>query len=255
MTKTNITIEYVWIDGQESQSLRSKTRILHVDLRRYSNLESYIGETPRLVSFTDLEKIPIWDFDGSFTNQKCGDEPKCILRPIKLYKESDNYIALCEVYNMDDKPVSSNYRWKLKSKKLSKTELNVKQEFIIWNDIRTAQNDFYCGVANYGKYIIDEYLKSCSELKILIDEIYSTEYRGKWIYQLSSDDALSISDDLWISRFMLYNTCNKNREIGLFDPNKISVYSIPLKLHIKFKDKLFVFNGQDDPYKMFCDLM
>jgi hypothetical protein len=40
---TNVIIEYIWIDNQEQQSLKIKNRILHIDLRRYPDLDTYMG--------------------------------------------------------------------------------------------------------------------------------------------------------------------------------------------------------------------
>ena len=80
----NIIVDYVWVDGQKSQ-LKSKTKILHVDMRRFPDVVTYMGSTPRILSVSDLEKIPNWKDNLN------------VLRPVKLYKDSDRYIVLCEV--------------------------------------------------------------------------------------------------------------------------------------------------------------
>lgn len=231
----NIIIDYVWISSQEPLSLRSKTRILHIDLHKFSGLDSYIGSTPRLLTFSDLERIPTWE------------ERSNILKPIKLYKNSDKYIVLCEVCDVDNKPLPTDYRGQLnclcsKSPKLS---LSVRQEFTIDNNkIWNEDDNYYCNVNAYGSSIVEEFINTCLNLTITIDDVKPEELFGQWIYQLSGDDIVTVVDDLLISHFILHKICNKQKESVFFN-----------KLYVNHKGKIMTINDGDNPYKLLMGLL
>lgn len=230
---TNVIIDYVWIDGQKPQ-LKSKIRVLHIDLRRYSDLNSYMGSAPRLLTFSDLEKIPIWKDKSN------------ILKPIKLYKNSDRYIVLCEVCDSDNKPLLTDYRGQLNClcSKLPKIPTSVRQEFFIDNNkMWNKSDDYYCNVEAYGSEFIEEYINTCLNLTITLDDVNAEETFGKWTYQISNGDILSVADDLWVSRFMLHKICNKQKEQVTFG-----------NLYVNYKDKILTINTDDNPYKLLMDL-
>ena len=75
--------EYIWIDGTEPVPLlRSKTKIL-----------------------PDGADLPIWNFDGSSTNQAPGDKSDCVLKPVFTVPDpirgGDHKLVLCEVFTVD----------------------------------------------------------------------------------------------------------------------------------------------------------
>ena len=64
-------LEYIWLDGKEpTQSMRSKTMV-----RRD------FGGT--------IEECPLWNFDGSSTNQADGSSSDCVLKPVAIYPDPD----------------------------------------------------------------------------------------------------------------------------------------------------------------------
>ena len=56
-------LEYVWLDANEK--LRSKTKVAEGDIN-------------------SIEKVPVWSYDGSSTDQASGYRSDCILTPVKL---------------------------------------------------------------------------------------------------------------------------------------------------------------------------
>ena len=88
-------LEYIWLDGKEpTQSMRSKTMV-----RRD------FGGT--------LDECPLWNFDGSSTNQADGNSSDCVLKPVAIYPDPDRnsgYLVMCEVLNADGTPHSTNGR-------------------------------------------------------------------------------------------------------------------------------------------------
>jgi len=89
-------LEYIWLDGYTPEpNLRSKTKVLTSEIE------------------PELESLPIWNFDGSSTNQAEGNYSDCILKPVKLIRDpqrKNGYLVLCEVLNPDMTPHSSNTR-------------------------------------------------------------------------------------------------------------------------------------------------
>ena len=139
-----IILEYVWLDGYETQNLRSKIKVLHT-----SNLD------------VELKDIPVWNFDGSSTRQAPGGNSECLLSPVRLYNLQPNHIyVLCEVMNSDGSPHKSNTRAKLRELEDDCNESECwwgfEQEYFITKDFvplgfpkggyPKPQGLYYCGV-------------------------------------------------------------------------------------------------------------
>ena len=89
-----IILEYVWLDGYRTPSLRSKVKVMDWPSESIS-----------------LSHVPEWNFDGSSTRQAPGDDSECLLRPVRLYKtHSRRQLVLCEVMNPDGSPHRTNHR-------------------------------------------------------------------------------------------------------------------------------------------------
>jgi glutamine synthetase len=60
------------------------------------------------------EDLPVWNFDGSSTNQAPGDNSDVYLRPCAVYPDpfrgSPNIIVLAECWNADGTPNKYNFR-------------------------------------------------------------------------------------------------------------------------------------------------
>ena len=94
MSNKTVLLEYVWLDGYSTPNLRSKIRTA--------------------IDFNG--KLPIWNFDGSSTNQAEGNSSECVLVPARAYQWTENHIlVLCEVMNTDGTPHESNFRSNLRS--------------------------------------------------------------------------------------------------------------------------------------------
>ena len=79
-------LEYIWLDGfKPTQGLRSKTRIA----------KNFGGK---------LEDCPMWNFDGSSTQQAEGNASDCLLKPVALFpdpQKKNGYLVMTEVLNAD----------------------------------------------------------------------------------------------------------------------------------------------------------
>ena len=118
---SKVFLEYIWLDGNNPQNLRSKTKVVDNTeiLERDGNSKQGYPES-----------YPLWSFDGSSTKQAGGEEygfngTDCILKPVYVVGDpfrskssvstSPHKLVFCEVYNPDGKtPHKSNTRSKLR---------------------------------------------------------------------------------------------------------------------------------------------
>ena len=213
-------LEYIWIDGTEpTNQLRSKTKILE-------DFDRTIGGCPS------------WNFDGSSTNQATGKSSDCILKPVRLYEnpmeKQDSYLVLCEVWDVDGNPNSTNYRWNLEEVQIKHSKedvwVGIEQEYTLFKDDRPlgwpmnrepkAQGDYYCG-RNTGEWLARKHMDLCISAGIKISGINSEVMLGQWEYQVGADDPITISDDLWVARWLLEKVCAKYEVQVSLDPKPI----------------------------------
>ncbi len=202
-----IKAEYIWIDGHKpTAKLRSKTRII---------------EGP----VTSIDAVPVWGFDGSSTMQAEGHDSDCMLKPVYFLPDpirgDDHILVMNEVRLPDGSVHESNKRAKL-------VELNgkyadqdawfgIEQEYTFfqgrsplgWPDggYPAPQGPFYCGVGAdevYGREIVEEHMEACLKAGIQISGVNAEVMPGQWEFQVGPLNALEVSDELWLARWLLY---------------------------------------------------
>ena len=210
--------EYIWMDGATpTQKLRSKARILQ--LKPFKNLT--------------LEDFPEWGFDGSSTYQAPGDKSDLTLKPIRFVKDplrgEGHYLVLCEVFNPDGSPHSTNTRAELRrildaGAGEEDPWFGVEQEYTLFRD-RTPlgwpdrgypapQGPFYCGIGAdevFGRELVDKHLSCCVTAGIMIFGVNAEVMPGQWEFQIGyravegeSADPLTTADHTWLARYLLY---------------------------------------------------
>jgi glutamine synthetase len=236
MPKTKFLFEYVWIDGNET--LRSKNRIIEM----YTEYDY----------FNYLKKIPLWNFDGSSTNQAKGFDSDIILKPIRIYKNPfidfiESYLILCECFNKDMTPHITNTRVNccelFEQYKEHECLFGIEQEYTIFerntnnlsadgcnlpykwkehnNPEINGQGPYYCSIGgdrNFGRNISIEHLKLCLQAGIEICGTNAEVMASQWEYQIGVCDALKVSDDLWMSRYILQRITEKYNCYITFHP-------------------------------------
>ena len=198
--------EYIWLDGTEpTPLLRSKTKILG-----------------------DGKKPPIWGFDGSSTNQATGENSDCALQPVFTCPDplrgGDNILVLCEVLNAKDmKPHVTNTRALAAkvAKKYAKAEMiyGIEQEYTMMKSDGTPlgfpsgggfpapQGPYYCGVGTgrvIGREIIEEHTQACIDAGLMIEGTNAEVMPGQWEFQIGAADALTVSDHMYVARWLLH---------------------------------------------------
>lgn len=201
-------LEYIWLDGNSPQTLRSKTKIVSAKSE-------------------DKIKFSNWNFDGSSTNQAETAKSELILVPVGDYKNpfrENGFLVICEVCNIDLTPHESNKRSVLrdtvgKYDSEEGTRYGFEQEYIIY-DCKTGnplgwpvgtsfpkpQGDYYCGVGGSnvsGRDFVEEHSEMCLKAGLSLTGINAEVMLGQWEYQIGPVSALEGSDQLWISRWIL----------------------------------------------------
>lgn len=203
--QNKILLEYVWLDGHETQTLRSKIKT--VDWLAKEEVKP--------------ENLPVWNFDGSSTNQAQGSYSECLLKPARIYQwENDHYFVLCEVMNPDGTPHESNFRASIRNLQVADENRywwGFEQEFFMTRDYKIAgfptagypppQGFYYCGVGQgqvVGRDLSINHLRVCLDMGIDLTGTNAEVAIGQWEYQCFSDNTLKACDDLWMSRYVLY---------------------------------------------------
>jgi len=208
-----VKLEYIWIDGYKPEpNLRSKVKIVD-----YESIKNVV----------QVGKLPVWNFDGSSTNQADTGNSDRLLNPVRIYtrydfplKNSTVYV-LCEVLNPDGSPHDTNKRAKLNEEQ-EDLWFGFEQEYFIREEINgtilghkrnilKGQGEYYCGVGHnvVGRDFVEEHLDVCLEYGINITGTNAEVALGQWEYQVFSKGKLKGGDDLWMSRYFLYKISEK----------------------------------------------
>jgi glutamine synthetase len=208
-----VKLEYVWLDGYKPEpNLRSKVKIVD-----YESIKNVV----------QVGKLPVWNFDGSSTNQADTGNSDRILNPVRVYTrygfplENSTVYVLCEVMDSDGKPHESNMRAKLNEEE-DGLWFGFEQEYFIREEINgnilghkrnilKGQGEYYCGVGHnvVGRDFVEEHLNMCLEYGIDITGTNAEVALGQWEYQVFSKGKLKGGDDLWMSRYFLYKISEK----------------------------------------------
>jgi len=203
-----VKLEYVWLDGYKPEpNLRSKVKIVDYD--------SIKGKR-------DQWDFPMWNFDGSSTNQAYTGNSDRLLKPVRHYMTDlqNTIYVLCEVLNPDGEPHETNQRAKLKEEE-EDLWFGFEQEYFIREEINgnvlghkrhnLFQGEYYCGVGHnvVGREFVEEHTDMCLKHGIDITGTNAEVALGQWEYQVFSQGKLKGGDDLWMSRYFLYKISEK----------------------------------------------
>ena len=244
----NWKLEYIWLDGNDTKNLRSKVR--------YS----------KIVPQANLLKvIPQWSFDGSSTNQATSENSDCLLKPVKVLpnpiesRQMPTYYILCEVLNADGTPHETNTRAKLR-KAISESDIEqhmfigIEQEYVV-TDPRTnkplgwdkyegegppPQGQYYCGVGadtNVSRNLAEAHANICLQSSINLDGFHPEVMLSQWEYQTGIGTPLDISDQLWMSRFILQRIGERMDVSISYDPKPVEGDWNGSGAHINFSNR------------------
>jgi glutamine synthetase len=192
-------LEYIWLDGYTPEpKLRSKTKVLTLENEPL------------------LESIPIWNFDGSSTQQAEGNFSDCLLKPVKMVRDpqrKNGYLVLCEVLNPDMTPHVSNTRSQIKDN--MNMWVGFEQEYFIYDGElplghtkgnMKPQGEYYCGIGTdnvSGRNIVEHHLDICLSAGLNITGINAEVALGQWEFQVMGKGTLDSCDQLILCRYLL----------------------------------------------------
>ena len=232
---SEICAEYIWIDGTTpTPQLRSKTKVLKKE-------EILAMGT----SSMGADRLAIWGFDGSSTNQAEGASSDCVLNPVFICPDpirgGDNILVLCEVLNPDMTPHATNTRkeTELISEKYKTHEgwFGIEQEYTMLDPITNQpigfpeegfpepQGPYYCSVGPswiFGRDMAEEHLEMCMDAGLAISGINAEVMPGQWEFQIGPVSALEASDQLWVARWLLFRIGEMHGIHPSLDPKPVA---------------------------------
>lgn len=204
-------VEYIWLDGNTPQQLRSKTKIVKLK----------VAPSTVLNAAQILPQIPEWGFDGSSTNQAEGKFSDCKLKPVRVILDPlrgyPNLLVLCEVLYPDGSNHASNTRARLAllDKKYASEEAwaGIEQEYTLYvgqTPLGFAMQDNhpkpqgldYCRQP-YGRELVEAHTIACLQAGLAIDGTNAEVMPGQWEYQIGPVSPLECADQLWLARWLI----------------------------------------------------
>ena len=204
-------LEYIWLDGYKpTQNLRSKTRIV----------KDFDG---------NLESAPIWNFDGSSTEQAEGSASDCLLKPVAAFPDPDRFggngfLIMCEVLNADGSDHVSNGRATI-SDDDEDFWFGFEQEYTLQDPVTGLplgfpedgfpgpQGPYYTSVGTqsaHGRALVEEHLHLCLEAGLNVEGINSEVMMGQWEFQIFAKGAKRSGDEIWVARYLMERTSEKH---------------------------------------------
>jgi len=226
-----VLAEYVWLGGSETCmggfDLRSKTKTLE--------------KKP-----TSVSELPVWNYDGSSTEQAPGSDSEVLLKPVAIFSDpfrgGDNILVLCEACLPDGKltPIPTNTRTAAKAifdKKLEETPwFGIEQEYTLFKtDKKTPlgwpvggepgpQGPYYCGVGAenaFGRKVADLHYKMCLHAGVKIAGQNAEVMPGQWEFQIGPCVGIDQGDHLWMARYLMVRVCEDLDICVSYDPKPI----------------------------------
>jgi len=206
---TKYKLEYIWLDGYVPvPNLRGKTQIKEFD------------------SFPSLEQLPLWGFDGSSTQQAEGHSSDCVLKPVRVFPDSERVngvLVMCEVMMPDGvTPHPSNKRATILDD--DGAWFGFEQEYFLYKDGRplgfpaegypAPQGPYYTGVGykNVGsvaREIVEKHLDICLHAGINHEGINAEVAKGQWEFQIFGKGSKRAADEMWMARYILLRLTEK----------------------------------------------
>ena len=248
-----IRLDYVWLGGDGTQSLRTKVK--------YDMVEAENPQQPPTPEEL-FSQISDWSYDGSSTNQAETKNSDLILKAVKIYGNPfvanqgraslPSYVVYCEVFNADGTPHESNQRAKLRdvldSVDTSESDpiFGIEQEYVFWDPAinfpsgwewdsdkmkgkEPEKSDaYYCGIggdAVVHRQLAEAHSQFCLQMQIPVAGFNSEVMKSQWEYQLQPKSALEASDNLWMSRYVLHRLVESRGLSVNLDPKPMKGWS------------------------------
>ena len=213
---------YIWVDSDGNP--RSKSRIVTKEIK-------------------SVDDLPVWNFDGSSTNQAEGKFSDVYIHPRRLYKDpfrySDDVLVLCDCWDDEKTPNKYNTRIFLERSyakfKYLEPLSGLEQEYIIFDRTTNLpygwkghnepgsgkQGPYFCGTGgnySFGRSLAENHIKMCIEAGVHIYGLNSEDMPAQWEFQIGTVDPLTLADDLTVARYILRRLTETSNSYVTFHP-------------------------------------
>ena len=242
-------LEYIWLDGfKPTQSLRSKTQIIN----------NFSGK---------LEDCPMWNFDGSSTEQAEGNSSDCLLKPVAIYPDpcrENGWLVMNEVLTAEGLPHESNTRATINDDD-NDFWFGFEQEYFLWDDeeevpfgfprLDNGQGQYYCSVGannTFGRDIVEEHLDQCLEAGINVEGINAEVAVGQWEFQVFAKGAKNAGDQMWIARYLAERNAEQDGLSINWHPKPIKGDWNGSGMHVNFSNEKMRTSGNKAVFDKIC---
>lgn len=244
--------EYIWLDGNNPQQLRSKTKVLQP------------GHKIGLMTLADYE---VWGFDGSSTKQAQGEDSDCVLKPVGVYKDptraEGSVLVLNEVLLPNGEIHPTNTRRSLEglARELEGEEywFGIEQEYTLFREKNVLgfpkggfpekQGKYYCGIGSgkaYGRELVEAHLDAMIDAKLMVSGINAEVMPGQWEFQIGAAGPLRVADDLMVARYLLDRLAEREGIEVSYSPKPVQGDWNGAGAHTNFSTKQMRENGGFD---------
>lgn len=233
---SKIQAEYVWLGGSSDVfDIRSKGRTLDT-------------------APSSPDDLPIWNYDGSSTEQAPGSDSEVFIKPRAIFKDpfrgGDNILVMCDTYVPPQPgdteplgpPLPTNARHKAAAimadpkAVAEKPWFGIEQEYTLFDAATDwplgwpkggfpgPQGPYYCGAGakkSFGRDVVEAHYRVCLAAGINISGVNGEVMPGQWEYQVGPCEGISMGDHLWMSRYLMYRVCEMFGVEVSFDPKPI----------------------------------
>jgi len=222
-------VEYVWLGGGTEQyfsgfDIRSKTKTL-----------SFVP--------TSVDELPIWNYDGSSTEQAPGSDSEVLIKPVAMFTDpfrgAPHKLVMCEGFHpVTKEPTKGNERaacLEVMQKAADKKPwFGIEQEYTLFKpgeevplgfpdsgEPKRPQGPYYCGSGDavaFGRKIVEAHYKACCAAGLTISGLNAEVMPGQWEYQVGPCEGIDSGDHMWIARYIMQRVCEEQGVAVTFDP-------------------------------------
>jgi glutamine synthetase len=225
----HVAAEYIWLGGMPENyfcgvDIRCKTKTL--------------DKVPASVT-----ELPVWNYDGSSTNQAPGSDSEVLLKPVSMFTDpfrgAPHIIVMCETILPETlAPAAMNERAACAEAMAKAAHLHpwfgIEQEYTLFKkgeeiplgfpdsgEPKRGQGPYYCGAGDevaFGREIVEAHYAACLTAGLTISGINAEVMPGQWEYQVGPCEGIDSGDHMWVSRYLMLRVCEAHKVAVTFDP-------------------------------------